>query len=280
MKRLKLIALPFSFALLFSQLGCANLEAIREFASISSESAQYTHLVDDYAQSPSRQKSFQPAGMGERLDKMAAEREAQRPELLALHTLISEYMDSLGQLAADDLVVFDSEIDLLGKELADRKILSSRQGDAYAEIARLLTTMAADRWRKRQLKKLIEKSNADFQIVTGALKDIVRKDFRRSIENEEIAAAKYYDGKIAEAKATPPQQAGIAALEELRDKRVAGIHSKIEAVDAYTEILEKIAQGHQTLYDQRNALSRKDLIQEVKRDSKTLRKLYKKLREL
>lgn len=280
MKLLKSIALSFSFAFVFSQLGCSNLEAIREFASISSESAQYTQLVDVYTQSPTRQKPFQPASMAERLDKMAAEREAQRPELLALHTLISEYMDSLGQLAADDLVVFDSEIDLLGKELSDRKILSSEQGDAYAKIARILTTMAADRWRKRKLSKLIEKSNADFQIVVGALKDIVSKDFRSSIENEEIAIAKYYDGRIAEAKATPPQQAGIAALEELRDKRIVGIHSKIDAVDAYTEILNKIAQGHQRLYDQRRALSRKDLIQEVKRDSKTLRKLYKNLRAL
>lgn len=49
--RLKRVSTALLMVLVFAQ-GCANLAAIREFAEISTESAQYTRLVVDYAESP------------------------------------------------------------------------------------------------------------------------------------------------------------------------------------------------------------------------------------
>ncbi len=80
----KLALLAVIVALTLAQ-GCANLSAVREFANISSESAQYTKLVSDYVESPIRQKRYQPPSEQERLDRMAAERAAQRDRLLLRH---------------------------------------------------------------------------------------------------------------------------------------------------------------------------------------------------
>lgn len=269
-----------AFFLLLTLSGCANLQAVREFSSASAASAEYTALVDDYAASPLRQKEFQPERTHADLDAMAAAREAQKEDLLAIHTLIAEYMDSLGRLAADEIVVFDAEYDLLASTLRDRQMLGSKEADAYARIAKVLTTAAADGWRRRRLAKIIEETNDDFQIVAGALTTIVAKDFRASLENEKLVLAKHYGGMIAEAKANPPQGAGIAALTELMKERLASVDAKIEAVDIYAAILERIAEGHQQLYEGRKSLSKKDLLKEMQREAKDLRRAYKELRSI
>jgi hypothetical protein len=81
-------------------LSCANLQAIRDFANISSESAQYTVLVNDYVESPERQKRFSPSSEHELLDHNKRIRVQQKEVLLAYHKAISDYMEALGQLAA------------------------------------------------------------------------------------------------------------------------------------------------------------------------------------
>lgn len=40
--------------------GCANLTAVREFASTSSDAAQYSQLVVVYVDTPSRMKRYEP----------------------------------------------------------------------------------------------------------------------------------------------------------------------------------------------------------------------------
>jgi len=269
-----------SLLLFIALSGCANLQAVREFALVSSASAEYTELVSDYAASPLRQKEFQPERTHASLDQMAVVREAQKTDLLAIHTLIAEYMDSLGHLAADEIVVFDREYDLFASELRNSEILGAKEVDAYARIAKILTSAAADGWRKRKLAKIIGETNDDFQIVAGALSLIVDKDFRASLENEKIAVAKHYGGIIAEAKANPPQGAGIAAVIEIMKERLASVDSGIEAIDTYTAILQKIAAGHQQLYDGRKCLAKKALFKDLKRQSKELRKAYKELRSI
>ena len=86
---------------------CANLTAIREFASTSSDAAQYSQLVVAYVDTPSRMKRYEPESQRPTLDRQVAERKAQQERLLLRQKLIQEYMDALGQLAGDELTVYD-----------------------------------------------------------------------------------------------------------------------------------------------------------------------------
>src|SRR5215468_6724272 len=100
--------------LAFALSGCANLAAIREFAGSSWDAAQYSQLVSVYANTPARMKRYEPQSQWSELDRQAKERNGQRERLLLRHKLIQDYMDGLGQLAADGLPAYDKELDALG----------------------------------------------------------------------------------------------------------------------------------------------------------------------
>lgn len=257
-------------------VGCANLTAIREFASISAQSAEYTTLVTQYAESPERQKRFQPSDQYKRLDQMSRDRAAQKDRLLLRHSLIEEYMDALGQLAADELVTYDKEIDALGKAVADNKFAGENDAGAFASISKILFRAAADGWRQKKLRELITGSNSSFQEVIGALKRIVDQGFAGDVENEKAAMQNYYQTLIRSSK----DRAGIAALEEWRDTRLAEVGARGRAISNYSEVLSKIASGHQELYNKRDDLDNKELLRQMSRYAKDLRKLFDTIKSL
>lgn len=256
--------------------GCANLVAIREFASISAQSAEYTTLVTQYVESPERQKRFQPSDQYKRLEQMSRERAAQKERLLLRHALIEEYMDALGRLAADELVTYDKEIDALGKAVADNKFADEKDAGAFASISKILFRAAADGWRQKKLRELITESNSSFQEVVGALKRIVDQGFTGDVENEKATMQNYYQTLIMSSK----DKAGIAALEEWRDTRLAEVGARGRAISNYSEVLSKIASGHQKLYDKRDDIDNEELLRQMSRYAKDLRKLFDTIKSL
>jgi hypothetical protein len=262
--------------LLVLGVGCANLAPITEFADISAQSAAYTGLVTQYVQFPERQKRFQPSSQHARLEQMTRDRAAQRERLLLRQALIEEYMDALGQLAADEPVKYDKEIDALGKAVAANKFAGEKDAAAFGSVSKILFRAAADDWRQRKLRELITESNAPFQDVVGALKRIVDQGFAGDTENEDIAIRNHYQAIVLSSK----DKAGIAALEEWRDTRLAEVRVRRQAITDYSEVLSKIASGHQKLHDKRDDLGNKDLLQLMSRYAKDLRKRFDTLKNL
>ncbi len=262
--------------LLVLGVGCTSLAPITEFADISAQSAAYTGLVTQYVQFPERQKRFQPSSQHARLEQMSRERAAHKERLLLRQALIEEYMDALGQLAADEPVKYDKEIDALGKAVAHNKFAGEKDAGAFGSVSKILFKAVADDWRRRKLRELIEESNSPFQEVVGALKRIVDQGFAGDTENEEIAIRNYYQPIILSSK----DKAGIAALEEWRDTRLAEVRVWRHAITDYSEVLSKIASGHQKLYDKRDDLDNIDLLQQMSRYTKDLRKLFNTLKNL
>lgn len=272
---LKLAIIPLVVALTLAQ-GCANLSAIREFADVSTESAQYTRLVTDYVGSPARQKRYQPASQHELLDRIATERAAQGERLLLRHRLIEEYMDALGRLAADETVTYDKKLDALGNAVKGNRFADAKEADAFAAIAKILTKGVADHWRQKQLKELITVSNEPFQVVVDSLRVVVENGFGGDLPNERAAIEKYCGTLIMQSS----DKAGIAALREWCDLRLSVIGVRAKAIEAYTQILRKIAEGHQRLYDGRNDLSKELLLRDMNHYSKDLQKLFNTIRTL
>lgn len=272
---MKLAAFPL-LAVLVLAAGCANLTAIREFASISTESAEYTRLVTDYVESPIRLKRYQSASRHDRLDRDAAARAAQRDRLLLRHRLIEEYMDALGRLAADGAVTYDKELDHLGNAVKERKFTDAKEADAFSVIAKVLVKGIADRWRQKHLKELITTSNEPLQVVVESLRVAVEQGFAGDPLREKEAIRQYYDDLVLESR----DKAGIAALEEWRDLRLTEIDTRARSIESYAQILRKIAQGHQQLYDGRDDLSKERLLHEMSRYAKDLRTMFAAIRNL
>ena len=256
-------------------VGCANLAAIREFASTSADSAAYTRLVTEYVESPTREKRYQPAKFHADLDRRLAERKGQQHQLLLRHRLIQEYMEALAQLAADDAVIYDKEIHALGKTAREAKFIDAKEAEAFSGVTRLLLRAVADGWRRRQLSQLIEDSNRHFQTVVKSLKDIVERGFAGDAANEREAINRYYDTLVLESR----DKAGIASLREWQELRLATVAAREEAIVAYVKILDKIGQGHQRLYEERKALSAKTLLAEMQGYSKDMKALFDIVRD-
>lgn len=256
--------------------GCANLSAIQEFASISAESAEHTKLVTNYVESPSRLKRYQSPSRHDRLDRDAAARAAQRERLLLRQTLIVEYMNALGRLATDEAVTKGKELGDLRNAVKEAKFADAKEADAFSAIANVAVKGATDWWRQKQLKELITTSNEPFQIVVKSLRDIVEKDFSGDPLREKEAIRQYCSDLVLQSS----DKAGIAALREWCDLRLAEIDTREEAIKAYAKILEKISLGHRQLYEGRNDLSQKQLLQEIRGYAKELRTTFAAMRNL
>lgn len=259
---------------------CADLRAIRQFADRSAQAAQGTALREDYVQSLERQKRYQGRAQLEELDRLAAERKKQQPGLAALQQGVEGYLKAVGALAADDVIVYDSSLDALATSLTGANWVSASQVQAGASLAKLLAKAATDAYRQRQLKRLIAEANADFQIVVEALAGIAERDFVGSLENEGVAADKYYRAILAEAEHAPPQQAAIALVRERWQEKQDALAAKQAACRAYAQALRKIGAAHQLLYDQRHHLSARQLHAAIARyagDIQTLRAKFQAL---
>ena len=256
-------------------LGCANLTAIQEFADASADSVQYRAIVRDYVEFPKRQERYAPPKARKRLEEMGRRRAEQEPALLLQQAIVEEYMDALGTLAADEAVDYDEEIDRLAASIEKAKFGTADEAQASAAVVNLVARAATDGWRQHKLKVLIERSNAPFQTVVGALKKLTVA-FDETVEQERAGARSYYTGLSMRSR----DPAGRAALEEWQELRMGDIAVRQQAVRDYATILAKIAAGHQKLYEERDDLCNQDVLRQVQEYARELRATYKALKRL
>jgi hypothetical protein len=260
-------------ALLTAAAGCTNLSAVRDFARLSARSAEASVLVGRYAEFPERQKRFVPEAMHAGLNQESLRRAAQTERILLRHALVEEYMDALGRLSADDLVTYDHEIDALGKAASSGKFIAESDAGAFTAVAKLVFKAAADGWRRRQLRELIAEANAPLLEVIGALRQIVEHGFAGDAENETVAIQKYYQTLIRSSQ----DKAGIAAVEEWRDARLAEVGERRRTIADYAQALGQIAAGHQMLYERRDDLGGEETLLRINRHTRSLRRFLDSL---
>jgi uncharacterized protein YgfB (UPF0149 family) len=273
---MKLKVLFSSLLLLGLTQGCVDLKAIQDFANISAESAEYTALVDNYVDFPNRQKRYQPENQHARLDAMTQQRMTRKTELILRHKIIEEYMEALGELAADGIVDQTEELSQLTTALKSQAGTNPAETEAFGKIAGILTKAVSDGWRKRQLQELIGQSNAPLQQILKSLKHIVSDGFGGDLQNEEFAIQNYYGTLIANSS----DLAAKAALAEWQEVRVATLADHSQALHAYATLLDKIAEGHQKLYDERKNLDAEQLLKQMKHSVKELKDLLDTIKKI
>jgi hypothetical protein len=254
--------------------GCANLGAVREFASTSSDAAQYNQIVGTYVDTPTRLMRYEPESQRPVLARQAAERQGQREQLLLRQRLIQAYMDALGQLAADGLTTYDTQLDALGIALQTAKFADQGEAAALAAVSKALTTAATERWRQGKLVTLIEQADAPFQVVVGSLVVIVETGFTADTANEREALNKYY----SELQRTSRDPAGLAALGEWREMRDGQIRDREIAIRSYVVVLRTIASGHRKLYESRHELSKVQVQAEIHQFTSRLKEAVNAIR--
>lgn len=257
--------------------GCANLKAIKEFAALSSESATYEGLTKDYVATIERRKQYEPAKFHDALDKRKAIREAQLEDLQALQQVVSAYMKGLGDLASDEVIDFDKSIEGLAGGLNKSKLLDEKDKNAFTVVSALLARAATDAYRQRELNKLINDSNQPFQDVIAATRKIVRQGMVADLQVESDLVGRYYDDFMFAPK-NPSEPVAMVLASQAKVEALGQVDKRIQTVNSYVSVLEKIAAGHQYLYDNREKITKDEVARQLKPYIDKLRSAYKALR--
>jgi hypothetical protein len=282
--------LVFSWAglvLLATVSGCANLAAVREFAKTSAATADYKQVVSDYTNSPVRQRRYQPERFSGELDGVVQRRAAQGPLLEAAQQVLVKYMTVLGDVAADKLPDVDSEVDGLSKALETAKFvgdgdkqIDKATASAAASIAKVVASAILDGYRQGEVVKIIKQTNEPLQNVVAGLHEVLDKDMRESLANEEAAVRKPFGAWVAAASSGNDPDGAPPVARILNDERLDQLRVKQANLDAYIKVLDKIAQGHADLFRNVDTLDGKELIARLKGYSAELQTLYKGIKDL
>lgn len=238
---------------------CTNLTAVREWSKISLEATQYNEIVSTYADTPARLKRYDPS---KPWDIQSALRKNQAEALKKILSVVSDYMAALSILSADSTIDYGKDVDSLITSIG--KLNAEISPETLGAVGSLVKTMlgaAAKAYQARQVANIIEEANRPLQeILKGQLRRIVDKYFREDLMAEKRYIDWYYDDL---AHTGTPSLAAKVALEEWKELRLQQNASRVKAVEAYLVVLDKVAVGHQKLYDNRNNLDAKTLIKDL-----------------
>ncbi len=269
--------LPIAVVMLFLATACTDLTAVRAWSETSVEATRFNEVVVAYADTPKRLARYdsQDAATQRIWTRQGETRQAQAEALEAMLSLVSDYMSTLSTLSADSTVDFSKEVDVFSgpvKRLADMAgaSVSPETLGAVDSLVKTLGDAALNRWQARKVGEVVEQANASLQtLLRGELRTVVDTDFRRDLNIERQFLDTHFESLIRDRQTSP---AAAAALDEWFLVRQAENSRRTAALDAYLEILNKIADGHQRLYEERDALAAVDL-------AKDLFKLVREIRD-
>jgi hypothetical protein len=260
--------------------GCTNLDAVRSFAKLSASVANYQQVVSDYAESPIRQLRYQPEIQGPRLAEIANRRAAQKKQFIAVQTVIVDYMNALGDLAADEVANMDANIGDLTTALENAKFLGDSDEQigketvtAAGTIAKKLSYAVLNEWRKSKIKDLIRENDGAFRNVIAGFTEILDKDIRGSLKTETIAVQNPFKSWKSAAKAGGDTEGAAKIADILMEERVATLKDKEAQLDAYISSLRNVSDGHHMLFQSLDKLDKGVLVAEIKNYTKDIQTL-------
>lgn len=260
--------------------GCANLQAVREFGQISSLSAGYTRLSDDYARSPLINKTYTlEAESPQRaaLDAEYQQRLPQAAQLQVYHKVVANYMATLAELAGDEIPTGAEEVDGLVDAASQANYLNEASVAPARAIGKLLTDATLNGYRHGELKKVIAEGNAPIQAVLASLVQSMQA-FDASLKIERASANRYY--RTLHARARENDREPVAAEQAWASLNAANalFDERERAIPLYIESLKRIGIAHQALYDGRDNIDNHQLLADLKRYTKQIRSAYNAVR--
>lgn len=283
----RLSPLPLSLVLYTLVVGCTDLESVRSFAKLSASAANYQQVVTDFVESPKRQIRYQPANQDQTLLEIARRRTEQKKAFADVQNVIVSYMNSLGDLAGDQVATIDTEVDGVTAALekvkfvgeADKQI-GKETASAAGTIAKKLGNAILQQWRKSKIRDLIRETDEPLQNTIAGFTAVLDKDLRSSLRNEEVAVKKPFQAWKAASGSREDRDGAPPVADILMDERVSDLKTKEAQLDAYISALRNIAKGHHSLYTNSEKLDSRSVITEIKAYSKDIQSLKKAIEQL
>jgi hypothetical protein len=192
---------------------------------------------------------------------------------------VTDYMQALGGLASGEIRAFDKSLEDLSKNLNDATLLDNNEKDAVGALSTILARTVTATYRLHKLKKIVQEGNQPLQDVINATRRIVKKGMISDLRVESTLVERYYDNFML-APDNPVEPVAMALAKEAKAEAMGRVDNRIRSVQAYDNVLEKIARGHQYLYDHRDMIGNDEFDRQLKQYIGELRSAYKSLLDI
>ncbi|SET25671.1 hypothetical protein SAMN05216412_104187 [Nitrosospira multiformis] len=243
--------------------GCASFREVKAFAALSSEAASYEELTRDYVAAPDRRKQYQPEKFHGELEAQKMRREAQRASLDLLQQTVTDYMQGLANLASGNTHTYDKSLKELSTNLSRATLLTSEEKEAVGALSTLLARAITAGYRLHELRRLVRDANQPLQHVIQAMRKIVEKGMIADLQVEAALLGRYYDNFMY-APDSPMEPVAMALAREARTESLGRVNNRIRSAQSYIAVLDKIASGHQYLYEYREKIGSNELDEQFK----------------
>lgn len=275
--------------------GCANLEAVRDFADSSARITDYRTATEHYLDSADRQLTNLPAAARfdvarenlQALDKITARDKA---TLLELHATTTGYMKALAGLAGEGAYEISPGIGKVAKAIRASDALGINEDHvrAYDNIAQRVTDWALAARQARDVKQMVTENGTDMEKLLEAMQlatEVYGVVLEQEIQSYELVAdyrqAQWSAELPGDGALTPERRETIATLlrrSSLADK--ATQQRMLKAQRAAAAGLKRVRQAHQTMLENVDRLGSEqvqDLLREAADDLKSIRRSISEL---
>jgi hypothetical protein len=250
---------------LLANLACVTPEAVRQFTAVAANaSQQFSPLVSDLTASCVRkQLADRPlneiADVSGETQKSCSEFSDLEPGLLGALNVLINYLNALNQLASNEVVSYDHQIDGFAAKVQAAGKFQDAQVTAVKGLAKFLFDAAASGYQRRKLGSAIMAADAHVAALTGALSTIVGDDYTRLLAVEEQSVIERFRQTIQADKTKNP--AIQLLLQDRWREELETLAKKRRAARDFQQILVKIRDGHHQLASQVDHWTAKELYQ-------------------
>jgi hypothetical protein len=267
------------FLLAMGVSGCANFTDVKTFATLSFKATEHEALSRDYVAALDRRKQYQPPEYHAELEAQKTRREAQQASLDVLQQTIADYMQGLAGLTTGEFRTYDKSLKDLSASLNKATLLTSGEKEAVGALSTLLARAVTAAYRQNEIKKLIRDGNEPLQDIIKATRKIVTKGIGPDLQVESTLVTRYYNNFML-APDNPPEPVAMALAREARADALGRVDARLRSVQAYDDVLEKIAHGHRFLHEHTGIIGNDELSKQFSPYIDELRYAYRHLLEV
>lgn len=205
-----------------------------------------------------QQRSGAPWSDDDSTRTACAGRDSALRAVTGVNQILAAYLGALAALAGSSMTAVGARVDDLGDAAGRAGPFDASQVGAVSALAKFAASQAAGGYRRSALRDAIANENANVQAVTTALRDIIDRDYASYLQGDDAAATRFYRSALTESASREPL-AAILVRNDYETRRAA-TGTQADAMRVLGRAMETIARGHQRLFDARDRLGAKEVL--------------------
>lgn len=247
--------------------GCTTPEAVRQFTALAADASARIPIVfrDLSASCVRKELADRPTeeieDVGEKISATCKPFTEDETRLMGALEVLTGYMNALNQLASDEVVSYDKEIDGFASSVQSAGNFNENQVSAVKGLAKFLADAAASGYQRKKLVSSIKSADKDVTTLCKFLGDTIGIDYVRVLNVEQDSVRTRYKNAIL-ADSAGARGSNVLIQDRWRHELQKFADKKRGAEDAQ-KLLSDISEAHRLLAAQADRWSAKELYKDL-----------------